>query len=102
MISIANSPQFGNNAYVAPNASVTDGLLDVCIVHKFPFYILPRLIFHMCNRSADQSEYVEIIPGKDTTIDRQEKGLVHIDGKHIALEEEINVQVMPLALKIIC
>ncbi|HLR00652.1 MAG TPA: diacylglycerol kinase family protein [Sphingobacterium sp.] len=102
MISIANSPQFGNNAYVAPNASVTDGLLDVCIVHKFPFYILPRLIFHMFNRSADQSEYVEIIPGKEIKIERQEKGLVHIDGEPIELEEDINVQVMPRSLKIIC
>src|SRR3546814_10884526 len=36
MVSVANSPQYGNNAYIAPQASVTDGLLDVCIIHKFP------------------------------------------------------------------
>ena len=52
--------------------------------------------------SADQSEYVEIIPGKEIKIERQEKGLVHIDGEPIELEEDINVQVMPRSLKIIC
>ncbi|MEM8381765.1 hypothetical protein Q4R97_19225, partial [Morganella morganii] len=31
MISVANSPQYGNNAYIAPQASVNDGVLDVCI-----------------------------------------------------------------------
>lgn len=102
MVSIANSPQFGNNAYVAPNASITDGQLDVCIVHKFPFYILPRLIFHMFNRSADQSEYVEIIPGKEITIERKEKGLVHIDGEPIELNRRVQVNVVPQSLKIIC
>ncbi len=29
MISVANSPQYGNNAYIAPNASINDGVLDV-------------------------------------------------------------------------
>src|SRR5690606_11235300 len=38
MISIANSPQYGNEAYISPNASVDDGLLDVCIVK--PFHLL--------------------------------------------------------------
>src|SRR5690606_22365274 len=64
MVSVANSPQYGNNAYVAPQASVTDGVLDVCIIHKFPLYTFPMMLFHLFNKTADQSEYVEIIPGR--------------------------------------
>lgn len=102
MVSIANSPQFGNNAYIAPDASVNDGLLDVCIVHKFPFYILPKLIFHLFNRSANQSEYVEILPGKEILIIRENEGPVHIDGEPIYLDKEIKVHIKPKSLKIIC
>ncbi|MCA5003961.1 diacylglycerol/lipid kinase family protein [Sphingobacterium bovistauri] len=102
MISVANSPQYGNNAYIAPNASVTDGVLDVCIVHKFPMYTLPMMVFHLFNRSADQSEYVEIIPGRDIKIKRKEDGPLHVDGEPITMVGDLNICVKPRSLKIIC
>ncbi|MBL1410519.1 diacylglycerol/lipid kinase family protein [Sphingobacterium faecale] len=102
MISVANSPQYGNNAYIAPNASVNDGLLDVCIVHKFPLYILPMMVYHLFNRSADQSEYVEIIPGKDILIERDDTGPVHVDGEPLVLPGNLQIEVKPSSLKIIC
>ncbi|MBD1429295.1 MULTISPECIES: diacylglycerol/lipid kinase family protein [Sphingobacterium] len=102
MISVANSPQYGNNAYIAPNASVNDGVLDVCIVHKFPLYILPMMVFHLFNRSADQSEYVEIIPGKDINIKRLDAGPIHVDGEPVNMANDLNIIVKPKALKIIC
>jgi len=102
MISVANSPQYGNNAYIAPNASVSDGMLDVCIVRKFPMYILPKMVFHLFNRSADQSEYVEIIPGKNIKIIRKDNGPVHIDGEPLSLVGDLDIQVNPGSLNIIC
>ncbi len=102
MISVANSPQYGNNAYIAPNASINDGVLDVCVVHKFPLYSLPMMIFHLFNKTADQSEYVEIIPGKQICIQQEGKDSVHVDGEPIDLGNQINIEVMPKALNIIC
>lgn len=102
MISVANSPQFGNNAYIAPNASVNDGILDVCIVKKFPLYFLPMMVFHLFNRSVDQSEYVEIIPGKEILIERNDDGPVHVDGEPLNMEGDLTVSVKPNSLKIIC
>lgn len=102
MISVANSPQYGNNAYIAPNASVNDGLLDVCIVHKFPLYILPMMVFHLFNRSTDQSDYVEIIPGKDIIIKRTDNGPVHVDGEPLNLDGNLNISIKPKSLKVIC
>ena len=102
MISVANSPQYGNNAYIAPNASITDGLLDVCIVHKFPLYTLPMMIFHLFNKTADQSEYVEIIPGKHIIIEQEGKDPVHLDGEPKELGQRIEIEVMERALNIIC
>ncbi|MCL7988355.1 diacylglycerol kinase family lipid kinase [Sphingobacterium sp. lm-10] len=102
MISVANSPQYGNNAYIAPNASVTDGLIDVCIVHKFPLYLLPMMVFHLFNKSVDQSEYVEIIPGRVITIESDEIGPVHVDGEPLTLEAPLQFTVQEKSLKIIC
>ncbi|WP_313262018.1 diacylglycerol kinase family lipid kinase [Sphingobacterium sp.] len=102
MISVANSPQYGNNAYIAPNASINDGLLDVCIVHKFPLYTLPMMIFHLFNKTADQSEYVEIIPGKKICIEQEGKAPLHLDGEPMDLGNKIDIEVQGNALKIIC
>lgn len=102
MISVANSPQYGNNAYIAPNASVTDGQIDVCIVHKFPLYLLPMMVFHLFNKSVDQSEYVEIIPGRKISIDSEDIGPVHVDGEPLALEAPLKFTVQEKSLKIIC
>ncbi|NGM60974.1 diacylglycerol kinase family lipid kinase [Sphingobacterium sp. SGG-5] len=102
MISVANSPQYGNNAYIAPNASVNDGLLDVCIVKKFPLYILPMMVYHLFNRSVDQSEYVEIIPGREIKIERIDDGPVHVDGEPLNIEGNLHIHVKPNSLKIIC
>ena len=33
LIACCNASQYGNNAYIAPTASMTDGLLDIIIIH---------------------------------------------------------------------
>ena len=102
MISVANSPQYGNHAYIAPQASINDGILDVCIVDRFPLYLLPKMIFHLFTKSADQSDYVEIIPGKEITIIRNDKGPVHVDGEPVEMGLELNIGIQHKSLKIIC
>lgn len=102
MISVANSPQYGNNAYVAPQASITDGVLDVCVIHKFPLYTFPMMLFHLFNKTADQSEYVEIIPGKQIYITRETADAVHVDGEPKEMGTELEINVNPSSLKILC
>ncbi|WP_028297512.1 diacylglycerol/lipid kinase family protein [Olivibacter sitiensis] len=102
MISIANSPQYGNNAYVSPKASLRDGLLDVCIIKQFPLYQFPILIFHLFSRTADQSEYVEIIKAKRILIRRTNNEPVHLDGEPYEYGEELLIEVLPHSLKVVC
>lgn len=35
LVSAANASQYGNNAYIAPQASMSDGLLDIIIMEPF-------------------------------------------------------------------
>jgi diacylglycerol kinase (ATP) len=101
VVSVANSSQYGNNAHIAPNASITDGLLDVCIIKEFPIYKIPVLAYHMLNGSADQSNMVEIIQGREIRIQRMSNDAIHIDGEPFFMGKEINVSIVPLSLNII-
>jgi len=102
MISIANSPQYGNNAYIAPGASAHDGLLDVCIIKQFPMIQFPVMIYHLFSRTAHQSDYVEIIKGKRIVIERSGKGPVHLDGEPLELGERLEIEVLPSSLQVVC
>jgi len=101
MLSFANSSQYGNNAHVSPNASVQDGLLDVCIIKPFPLYIFPLMGFRMFTKTADKSPYVEIIRGKHIHIKRSQPGPVHFDGEPHILGAETEIKVVPHSLKVI-
>ncbi len=101
VVSIANSSQYGNNAHVSPKASVTDGLLDVCVIKRFPLYKIPVLAWDMINASTDQSDMVEIIRGKHIQIGRDQDAAIHIDGEPFFMGKNIEVSVAPLSLNII-
>ncbi|MCJ8210783.1 diacylglycerol kinase family lipid kinase [Mucilaginibacter sp. RS28] len=101
MLSFANSSQFGNNAHVAPHASVQDGLLDVCVIKPFPLYRFPEMGLRMFNKTADKSDYVEIIKGRHIEVKRQQAGPVHLDGEPQLLGPDAEIEVVPRILKVI-
>ena len=100
-ISIANSSQYGNDVYIAPNASVKDGLLDVCIIKPFPIIKLPLLGYVMLRGKAETSDMIEIIKGKNIKITREKAGAVHVDGEPLQMGTEIEAVIKPLSLKVI-
>lgn len=101
MLSIANSSQYGNNAHVSPTASVQDGLLDVCVIKPFPLWRFPEMGLRMFFKTADKSKYVEIIKGKHVHITRVQPGPIHLDGEPQSADIDINIDVVPSALKVL-
>lgn len=101
MICIANSSQFGNNAYISPFASLKDGLLDVCIIRPFPLFHFPVMGMHLFIKTAHKSKYVQIVRGKNIHISRAEEGMVHLDGESQVMGKEIEIMVNPLNLSIL-
>jgi diacylglycerol kinase (ATP) len=101
VLSIANSSQYGNNAHVSPHASVTDGLLDICIIKQFPLYKIPLLAYYMMSAKTDQSDMVEIIKGRNIRITRVDDAPIHIDGEPFFMGKNIDISVVPLSLDVI-
>lgn len=100
ILSFANSSQYGNNAYIAPHASMRDGLMDICILKRPAFFeIMWFLFFFMTAKLYKLSYYKEIqcseaiIEGK---IDR-----VHIDGDAYLMNSPIHLKILPGALKVV-
>ncbi|TDO20071.1 diacylglycerol/lipid kinase family protein [Pedobacter duraquae] len=101
VVSIANSSQYGNNAHISPEASVTDGLLDVCVIKSFPLYKMPALALDMFRGNTHRSNLVEIFQGKKIKISRPQDAAIHIDGEPFFMGREIDIAVVPLSLNII-
>ena len=101
IVTCANADQWGNNAYIAPTASLQDGLMDVVVIHPFTPLDAPILAFQLFNRQLDRNEKVTIRKCKRLTITRQEDGPAHFDGDPIMLGKEINIEMVPHGLKVL-
>ncbi|MDB4901697.1 MAG: diacylglycerol kinase [Mucilaginibacter sp.] len=101
MLSFANSSQYGNNAHISPNASVQDGLLDICVIKKFPLWKFPEMCLRMITKTAEGTSYVEIIRGKCIQVKRINPGPVHLDGEPQIKGTDITIEVIPSSLKVI-
>jgi diacylglycerol kinase (ATP) len=100
MVTVANSSQFGNNAIIAPGASVMDGLLDLCIIKPFPKALSIELAGKIMTGQIKNSKYYEHYQGKKIII-RQEKAVYQIDGEPIKEKRKIKIAAKSQALKII-
>lgn len=101
LLTFANSSQFGNNAVIAPFADVKDGIIDISIIKKFPFFAAPHIIYRMMNNAIHQSKYFDRLIGKEIIIENKSHLKVHIDGEPIILEGNISIKIKPLSLKVV-
>ncbi|MBN2166000.1 MAG: diacylglycerol kinase family lipid kinase [Marinilabiliaceae bacterium] len=101
LISFANSSQYGNNFHISPNAKIDDGLIDVCIIREFPKVTAPALLISMFDKTLDQSKFDEIILGKHIEVFSNDKLKAHADGEPVAIDNHLDIEMMPLALNIL-
>ncbi|MBQ21132.1 MAG: diacylglycerol kinase [Flavobacteriales bacterium] len=100
LITFANSNQYGNNAYISPNSKLDDGLIRIIILKKFPLLYSLNFAYKLFNKKINTFRYINELKGKNITIIPPEKEL-HIDGEPVLTENEINLSIQPLSLKII-
>jgi diacylglycerol kinase (ATP) len=100
LISFANGSQYGNNAAIAPEADLTDGMIDVCILSDFHLGNVPGLTWRLFNKRMHNSKFVETIRAKEVIV-HQEAETAHIDGEPVLLGKEIKINVDPLSLKVV-
>ena len=101
LIACANASQYGNNAYIAPQASMSDGLMDVIIMEPFDVIEAPQISIDMFNKTLDKNSKIKTFRTKKLHIHRKEPGLIHYDGDPIMEGEDIEVEIKAKGIKII-
>ncbi|BDD10188.1 hypothetical protein FUAX_26200 [Fulvitalea axinellae] len=101
-LTFANAPQYGNNAYISPNADMSDGLLDMCLVEPFTMVEALVLVTELFTKNIHRNERVRITRVKEVKVLSPESDCFHVDGEYRPLEGgEINVRVSEGALKVL-
>ncbi len=100
MLNIANTRQFGNNAYIAPNASKSDGLVDIVLVKKFPFTYSALFAYRMFTKKLKDDDYVTYLPVSEIEFKVNTKNW-HLDGEFNKIKSPIRIKVQPSSLNIL-
>ncbi|HEX9502494.1 MAG TPA: YegS/Rv2252/BmrU family lipid kinase [Thermoanaerobaculia bacterium] len=97
LIAVANASQYGNNARIAPVASLQDGLLDLVIVERASLFAIPRLFTGTLHRAAG----ITMRRGSHIEIRRPAPGPAHLDGEPVTLPEVLTIRIVPKSLRVL-
>lgn len=98
----ANANQWGNDFHVAPKASLTDGMIDVTIIHPISFINAIPMPAQILGYSFDKNPDVETFKAKNILIKRRTTDAIHVDGEPIAWERNIKITIVPSSVRVIC
>lgn len=101
LIACGNASQYGNNAYIAPQATLTDGLLDVTILEPFTVLDVPALAFQLFNKTIDQNSRIKTFRCRKLCIRRTAPGVAHFDGDPMQTGADISIELIQKGLHVI-
>ena len=100
LLSFCNANQYGNNAYICPDANISDGQLNLIEVPLLPLVYIPVFISKLLNRNLRQGKYYRSIPFSKMSLHKKTKGALHIDGEPIEDSDKIEIKCLPQSLSI--
>ena len=100
LISFANGSQWGNNAYIAPGATMNDGHMDIAILKEFSLLSTVAIAYRLFRKTLPDSSFLEIIRCKEAFL-KQKNTVAHIDGEPLEIGNEVLIKIHPLSLKVI-
>ena len=98
---VANASQYGNNAYIAPEADLSDGLLDLVFIRPFSPIEAPIVLGDLMRRRLGENKYYSAQKTTQVCIERSQPGPVHVDGEPLELGTTLRVSLHHRALQVI-
>ena len=92
VVAVANASQYGNNAYIAPRASIRDGLLDVTIIHTGDVGKVMGLGLDMMSGYLDKNVNITTFRTPAVVIYRSKEGPAHMDGEPMLLGDILDIR----------
>lgn len=101
LISCANASQYGNNAYIAPQASMSDGLLDITIMEPLDMIEASQISIDMFNKTLNNNSKIKTFKTKHIQVHREKAGFIHYDGEPVMTDADVDISVVNKGIKII-
>lgn len=101
LITCANASQWGNNAFIAPHASMNDGLMDVTIVEPFNAIEAPELGLQLFSKSIDRNNKIKTFKSRKIHFHRSQPGVIHYDGDPVMSDKDVTVEMIPKGIKVV-
>jgi diacylglycerol kinase (ATP) len=101
MIAIANASQYGNNARVAPKASITNNSLQTAILKKVPAQRGFRFAYQMFTGKLKTGKYYTCLTVNNGLIKVDQPTAYHVDGEPCGHASEFKIEILPHSLQMI-
>ena len=101
LIACANASQYGNNAYIAPGATMKDGEMDVIIMEPFDALEAPQIAADLFMKTLGNNSKIKTFRTSHLTIHRKKPGAIHYDGDPIMTDTDIDVHMEHLGIRIV-
>lgn len=101
LIACGNASQYGNNAYIAPRASMRDGLLSVTILEPFSSFDVPLVLGDIFGNKINNNSHVKTLESRWIKIKRNTPGVVHYDGEPTQMGAELYIEIVPSGLNVL-
>ena len=101
LIACANASQYGNNVFIAPAASMNDGLMDVTILEPFNAFAAPQVVMQLLNKSIDKNSHTRTFQCRHIHIRREQPGVAHFDGEPMQCGTDIDVELISRGVRIV-
>lgn len=101
VLTIANTRQFGNNAFIAPEALPNDGKIDLVLIKPFPKIFGALFVLRLFTKRINKSKYVRHITTDKEIIIETDETRFHIDGEPLEISGEVIVRIKKEVLKVL-
>lgn len=101
LITFANANQWGNDAFIAPKASIQDGQMDICMLSSSALLGAPGLALRLFTKMIDSSLFMDIVRAKEVMLIREAEAPFHIDGDPVTMPKDIHIRIVEGGLKVL-
>lgn len=100
-IAVCNASQYGNNAYIAPGASLSDGLLDVTVIRNGSTLDQAIAGIDLLSGNLAKNKIIDTFKAHKVKIIRLKEGPAQIDGEPLSMGRKICIHCEKSCLKVL-
>lgn len=101
LVTCANADQYGNNAIIAPEAELDDGLFDVVVIRNMSLLKAPQVAINLFTKNINESASIDIYRTDHLIIEREEADYAQVDGELLELGRRIEISIQKQQLPIL-